>query len=146
VCQARIQKKIKAYYPLLNEKKTIVNRTEQYLQECGAWQRLLDFFRQENAYLKTRLSEVLDNKTGREFLNDAEFIQNTSVLKDEFITEIIADVKKQEKKLNETLLLKKTPGESAGKQQQKLRNEIERLERDFTNMKNDFNKKIFSLL
>ena len=52
----------------------------------------------------------------------------------------------QEKKLNETVLLKKKPDERFIKQQLKLRNEIERLENDFTAMKNDFNKKIFSLL
>ena len=39
------------------------NKTEQFLHENITWKRLLDFFIQENSFLKTRLSEVVDRET-----------------------------------------------------------------------------------
>jgi hypothetical protein len=115
------------------------------MQESTAWLRLLDQTRQENSYLITRLSEAVDQKTGIDFLNEAEYFQNTLILKDELITEIISDVKKQQDKLKERLLANKKTDEQLLKQQQKLRNEINRLEKDFIAMKDEFNKKILIL-
>ncbi len=126
-----------------NEK---LSKTEQFLQECGGWIRLLDFFKQENIYLKNRLSFVLDHKTETDFLPLAEQFQNQFILKDEFITEIIQDVKKQQTMLTDTAVKKIAAEEKLTKTQQKLRNEIEFLEKDFSANKNQFNKFISSVL
>lgn len=123
-----------------------VNKTEQFLQECAAWLRLLDFFKQENSYLKTRLSVVLDHKTDRDFLNNAEHYQNLFILKDEFINEIAKDAKMHEDKLKQAAQLKKTPDDKQVRQQQKLRNEVDHLEKEFTRMKHDFNKALLAVL
>lgn len=126
-----------------NEK---LSKTEQFLQECAGWIRLLDFFKQENIYLKTRLSAVVDHKAETDFLPLAEQFQSEFILKDEFIKEITLDVKKQQAMLTD-LALKNIPAEEKlNKQQQKLRNEIEFLEKDFSVNKNQFNKFISSVL
>ena len=126
-----------------NEK---LSKTEQFLQECAGWIRLLDFFKQENIYLKTRLSVVVDHKAESDFLPLAEQFQSEFILKDEFIKEITLDVKKQQAMLTD-LALKNIPAEEKlNKQQQKLRNEIEFLEKDFSVNKNQFNKFISSVL
>ncbi len=121
-------------------------RAEHFELECAAWLRLLDFLKQENAFLKTRLSVVVDHKTDREFLNDAEHFQNLFIIKDEFIREIAKDAKMHHEKLQQSLLLKKAMEEKLGRQQQKLRNEMEHLEKEFIRMKNDFNKRLLAIL
>lgn len=122
------------------------NKTEQFLQESAAWLRLLDFFKQENSYLKTRLSVVLDNKTDRDFLNHAEHYQNLFILKDEFINEIAKDAKMHEDKLKQVSQTKKMPDDKQVRQHQKLRNEVEHLEKEFIRMKHDFNKALIAAL
>lgn len=122
------------------------NKTDQVLQECTAWERLLDFFKQENSYLKTRLSEVLDNKTDKDFLALAEHFQNQFILKDEFIDEMLHDAREQERNLHILADKKATIEERLIKKQQKIRNEMEFLEKDFNRMKNEFNKYLVSVL
>lgn len=118
------------------------NKAEQFLQECTAWLRLLDFFRQENSYLKTRLSMAVDHKTDKDFLNLAEQYQNKFILKDEFINEIMQDAKKQEETIKDIISKKSMLEERIIKKQQKLRNETEYLEKDYTKLKNDFNRQL----
>ncbi len=122
------------------------NKTDQVLQECMAWERLLDFFKQENSHLKTRLSEVLDNKTDKDFLALAEHFQNQFILKDEFVDEMSHDVREQEQNLLILADKKATIEERLIKKQQKIRNEMEFLEKDFNRMKNEFNKYLVSVL
>lgn len=121
-----------------------ISKPEQFLHENKTWKRLLDFFKQENAYLKNRLAEVVDYRMDKEFLALAEHFQNKFIIKDEYIDELRHDVNIQEEFLyiknsdisdNETL-----------KKQERLRNEMEYFEKDFTNLKNEFNKYLSSVL
>ena len=122
------------------------NKTDQVVQECMAWERLLDFFKQENSHLKIRLSEVLDNKTDKDFLALAEHFQNQFILKDEFVDEMSHDVREQERTLVVVAEKKANIEERLIKKQQKIRNEMEFLEKDFNRMKNEFNKYLVSVL
>ncbi len=122
------------------------NKTDQVVQECMAWERLLDFFKQENSHLKIRLSEVLDNKTDKDFLALAEHFQNQFILKDEFVDEMSHDVREQEKTLVVVAEKKANIEERLIKKQQKIRNEMEFLEKDFNRIKNEFNKYLVSVL
>ncbi|MGG9972577.1 hypothetical protein ACQ33O_12355 [Ferruginibacter sp. SUN002] len=116
------------------------NKIEQYFHENFSWERLLDFFKQENSYLKTRLSEVLDSNVDKDFLALAEHFQNKFILKDDFIEEMEYDIEEQKKRLSLLKSGKDFPEEKINKTQQKLRNEMEYLEKDFTVLKNEFNK------
>ncbi len=121
-----------------------ISRPEQFLHENKTWNRLLEFFKQENAFLKTRLAEVVDHRTDKEFLTLAEQFQNKFIIKDEYIDELRHDVNLQQqglnKKDNEQL------DRNTLKKQEKLRNEMEYFEKDFTKLKNEFNKYLSSVL
>ena len=121
-----------------------LSKPDQFHHENKTWRRLLDFFKQENSFLKTRLSEVLDKSTDKNFLALAEQFQNKFILKDEYIDELQHDINKHEMNLKDTaenaVYIKLT------KQQEKLRNEMEYFEKDFNNLKNEFNKYVLTTL
>ena len=72
---------------------------EQYHHEHLTWERILEFFRQENAFLKMRLSEVLDQTTDNAFLMLAEQFQNQFIIKDEFMDDLKKDIHDMELQL-----------------------------------------------
>ena len=122
------------------------NKSEQFQHENQTWERLLEFLKQENAFLKNRLSEVLDHNTNKDFLPQAEHYQNLFIVKDEFMDEMRHDVHEQEtalKKMSATV--KETIDSKLVKMQEKLRNEMEFLEKDFVKIKNEFNKYLLSI-
>lgn len=123
-----------------------LKKAEQFLQECAGWQRTLDFLNEESFHLKNRLSEMVDHKTDRDFLNEAELYQSQFIQKDEFAAEMAKDIKQQEIKLKENIKNKILPEEKLLKHQQKLRNEISYLEKEFLIMKNDFYREVFKQL
>lgn len=121
-----------------------LSKPEQFHHENKTWSRLLDFFKQENTFLKNRLAEVVDYSVDKEFLALAEQFQNRFILKDEYIDELRHDINSQELELinlNHNLI-----GSKLIRQQEKLRNEMEYFEKDFTELKNEFNKHLSSVL
>ncbi len=113
-------------------------KPEQFIHESRTWLRLLDFLKQENTVLKNRLAEVLDHESSKEFLAQAEHYQNLFIIKDEFIDELRHDVNVQVQSL--TAKFNGKLDEKMLKKQEKLRNEMEYMEKDFTKLKNDFNR------
>ena len=107
---------------------------------------MLDFFIQENSFLKTRLSEVVDRETDKTFIANAEHFQNEFILKDEYFHDIERDIKEQEKNLQLALVQKRLPDYKTCKKQEKLRNEIANLEKEFSNIKTQFNKYLLSIV
>ncbi len=125
-----------------------ITKIEHFNYEHTMWLRQLDFLKQENAYLKTRLAEVLDYTTDdKEFLAYAEHFQNQFIIKDEFIDELKHDINHMSR-LYETKSegLKKDAEKKLESRQTKLRNEMEYFEKDFINLKNEFNKYVVSIL
>ena len=124
-----------------------ISKSEQFHHENKTWGRSLDFFRQENNFLKTRLSEVVDYKTGKDFLALAEHFQNMFIIKDEFMDELNHDINAQVRMLQESIISAMPPiNERLIKRQDKLRNEMEFLEKDFVRLKNEFNKYLAAVL
>ena len=121
---------------------TVMSKREQFHFENMTWERLLDFFKQENAFLKNRLAEVLDQSTTGELLALAEQFQNRFILKDEFIDELKHDIIIQELGIKDnnidSLEIKII------KKQEKLRNEMAYMEKDFPQLKYEFNKYLAS--
>ncbi|MEO5944350.1 MAG: hypothetical protein ABIP30_17155 [Ferruginibacter sp.] len=115
-----------------------IYQTDQFRHENKTWCRLLDFFKEENAFLKTRLSEVLDRSSDKEFLALAEQFQNKFIIRDEYIDELRHDINEQEDALEKTSGV--LPDNILTKKQEKLRNEMEHFEKDFNTLKNGFNK------
>ena len=117
-----------------------VNKTDQFLHENITWKRTLDFFMQENSFLKTRLSEVVDKEIDKNFIAQAEHFQNEFILKDEYIHDIGRDIKEQEKNIQLAFTQKKIPDNKTCSKQEKLRNEMSYLEKECSDLKNQFNK------
>lgn len=125
----------------------IVGKFEQYHHENKTWERSLDFYKQENSYLKTRLAEVVDRITDHNSLALAEHFQNQYIVKDEFIQELLHDVHAQQELMKAGYLNKmEEPETRIIKKQEKLRNEIEYLEKDFARLRNEFNKYLATVL
>jgi hypothetical protein len=117
-------------------------KTDQFHHENMTWERLIDFLKQENSFLKNRLAEVLDNNGPGtdQFIAHAEHFQNQFILKDEFFNELKHDIQEQEKKLKQLLAeVNAVMSRKVIKQQDKLRNEMAYLEKDFARLKNEFN-------
>lgn len=106
------------------------------INETKSWEQLLYMLKQENIYLKTKLSEVVDPSTDKDFLALAEQFQNQFILKDEFMDELLHDVREQQQKLQ--IINDPITDEKLQKKQKKLRNEIGYLNKDFVRIKNEF--------
>lgn len=121
-----------------------ISRPDQYNHENKTWSRLLEFFKQENSFLKNRLAEVVDYRADKEFLALAEHFQNKFIIEDEYIDELRHDINIQLmdlKNIKENVVEHKLI-----KQQEKLRNEMEYFENDFNKLKNEFNKYLSTVL
>ena len=118
------------------------SRSDQYSHEYNAWSRMLEFYNQESAFLKTRLSEAVDQGIDRESLALAEHFQNQFIIKDDFIIELKQDINSMGKAISNN-----TDGLAVklDAKQNKLRNEINYLEKSFNELKNEFNKFLLSI-
>jgi hypothetical protein len=128
----------------LNETTEIL---DQYQHETMMWVRSLEFFKSENSYLKNRLSEVVDKSSNKYFLAQAEHFQNQFIIKDEFIDELKHDINEQNRKVkNVSKLVGLNIDEIVGKYteiQDKLREQIAYLEKDFSQLRNEFQEYLF---
>jgi hypothetical protein len=124
-------------------KLSVINdKMDQYQHENMMWARSLDFFKQENAFLKNRLSEVVDKTSDKYFLAQAEHFQNQFIIKDEFIDELKHDVMEQlmllKEKAKRQLFIAEDMDGKYTERQDNLRNQMIYLEKDFTTLRNEF--------
>ncbi|MFT3747248.1 MAG: hypothetical protein QM768_02990 [Agriterribacter sp.] len=125
---------------MLNDLSYNKEKISQAVSECVAWLTSLNLLKDESNALKTTLSEVLDNNTtDKELIVEAEIFHNLIIERDEYIKDIAIDVKRQEKKFKD--ISSKNIDRHWQKQQQKLRNEVIYLEKDFARMREDFYRK-----
>lgn len=113
----------------------------QLEHEYNSWKRKLEFFKQENALLKYRLSEMVDSYEGTSFLQMAEYFQNELLLKDEGLNKLTTilqefvndgeEVRNQER-YEEELIAK----------QNELRKKFLKFEKTFLSLSNEFNEKM----
>ena len=105
------------------------------------WLRTLDFIKQENNFLKNRLSAVVDNQSDKSFLAQAEHFQNQFIIKDEFIDELKHDVNEQ---IREVKIYGMKNAElnrhakSFANMQDNLRDQMTYLEKELTSLRNEF--------
>jgi hypothetical protein len=117
------------------------NLLEQFRHETMTWLRSLDFYKQENSHLMNRLTEVVDGTTDRDFLAQAEHFQNQFIIKDEFMDILRHDINEQEKRLVEKQRRREESLDGDLESGQiGLRDQVAYLEKDFTELRNDFNR------
>lgn len=125
----------------------LVNILEQYHHENLTWLRSIDFFKQENSFLKNRLAEVVDGTTDKSFLAQAEHFQNQFIIKDEFLDELRHDVNEQERDLSAKFHHQSfSTDPDMRERQQQLRGQMQYLEKEFTNLRYEFNYYLASTL
>jgi len=117
-------------------------QNDQIKHEYTSWQRMLEFFRQENALLKYRLSDLVDNNEQSHFLSIAEYFQNELLLKDEALNRLIKTVSELYADLNK-ITDKDIPDELIHRQK-KLRKDISQFEKKFLDLSNEFNGKMLN--
>lgn len=116
-------------------------KLEQFHQENSTWKRTLDFMEQENAFMKTRLSKVLDIHHTPDFLDWAENYQNQMLMKEEAIDLLKQDINAQEKRLASEYLFEGQPlNTDIVKSQNQLRLQMNYVEEEFFHMKKSFNE------
>lgn len=123
-----------------------ISGADQFMHEILTWERALDFYKQENAFLKTRLSQVVDNNTDKSFLDLAEHFNNRFILTDEYIKELIRDIRMQKELVKQSILGNNLQDEGMNVLQKKLRAAMEHFEKEISKIKNEFNKKLVSFL
>jgi hypothetical protein len=121
-------------------------RLKQYSHESKSWERLLYFFKQENVFLKTRLSEVLDNRNDTELLISAEYFQNHFIVKDELIDKLLQEIHDQEKDWKENFINNSpVPYKKKVDKKEKLRAQMQDFKEDFEKIEFEFNKYVISI-
>ncbi len=125
------------------EKNILMKTTlqNQFKHEHKAWGRSLEFFRQENALLKYRLSEIVDYNEDNEFLQMAEYFQNELLLKDDLLNKLIKDLQEFFDQFN-ALPNEKTLPQKIITRQDKLRNDILQFENNFLHLSKEFNERM----
>jgi hypothetical protein len=123
------------------EKKDI-SGLDQFMHENQMWERALNFYKLENAFLKTRLSQVVDKNTDKDFVNIAEHFHNRLLFTDEYINELFLDLRMQTQLIKKSLPGNTVQENSISRMQDKLRRGMENFEKDIASLKNDFNVKL----
>lgn len=115
---------------------------EQFMHEVQTWSRVLYFYKQENAFLKTRLSHVVDHNHDRAFLDTAEHFNNRFLFVDEYIAELFQDIRMQADMIKKSISGDHSQDKVMTTLQTKLRGEMEKFEKDLLTLRTEFNKKL----
>jgi hypothetical protein len=123
-----------------NQKMDIL-KSNQIEQEHKSWRRTIEFLRQENALLKYRLSEMVDNNEENHFLQTAEYFQNELLIKDDMLNKLIDELQKY------TELIKDNNASSQKiiPMHNKLRNEMIIFQKKYLVLSKDFNEKMLKI-
>lgn len=101
----------------------------------------LDFFQQENALLKYRLSEIVDDSEERGFLQLAEYFQNELLLNDERLSQLAKRLHLLSDQIS-TYGKNKNISENFAAIQDKFRTDLLEFETRFLSLSEDFNQKL----
>lgn len=113
-------------------------KNNQIKHEHMSWLRLIEFFRQENALLKYRLSEMVDNTEDSQFLQTAEYFQNEFLLKDEALKKLIKELQDY----SDIIQNKPDLSKQLINAHNNLRNDILQFEEKYTLLSKEFNEKM----
>lgn len=123
----------------------MINSKKWHLKkERETWIRTLDYIQQENVFLKNYLADIIKDDIKPDMLEQAEYFQNQFINKDAVIALLRYDIANQNK-LSE---IGADNGEFAKIQsrQIKLRADMEKMEREFSKLKFQFNTYIAEAL
>ena len=118
---------------------------DQFLHENQTWERALDYFLQENAFLKMRLSQVLDRNTDRSFVALAEHFQTCFVQMDECMKDLRKEILTSQKALKAGDINQAAELARMNSRHQKLQTDMNYLQKKFAELTTEFNHHVISL-
>lgn len=104
-------------------------------QERQTWLRTLDYIQQETIHLKNQLAEIIKTDIQNGLLEKAEYFQSEFLNKDTVIALLRYDIAKQ----NNAEVSGPDTEKRITKKQDKLRSDMEKMEKEFSRLKFDFN-------
>ncbi|MBS1687715.1 MAG: hypothetical protein JSS96_03260 [Bacteroidetes bacterium] len=124
----------------------MINSKKGYLKnERETWLRTLDYIQQENVFLKNHLADIIKNDIKPEMLEQVEYFQNQFINKDAVIALLRYDIANQNK-LSENGTEHNGDFVKLQAKQGKLRGDMEKMEREFSRLKFQFNTYIAETL
>jgi hypothetical protein len=121
-------------------------KLKQIQHESDTWKRLLAFIKDENIYLKNRLSDVLRDRQSNDLLDEMENFQNRFVEEDDRIGLLHRELTEFDRLLVREVfgdgLLKKKVDEKV----KSLRKRIQDAENGFSRLKSEFNNYLLANL
>ncbi len=112
---------------------------QQALYETLSWERMLDYFLQENSYLKIRLSQLIDSIDDTNLIVTAEYFQTLFIDTDAHITDLRSDVTGLQKIIQDCLLGKNSFNQRLIQQKRRIVKDVAYFEKRFPELKNEFN-------
>ncbi len=112
---------------------------KQLQYEADSWKRMLLFMREENIYLKSRLSEVLKDRYDKRLLIDAEEFQTKFVKEDELIGLLRNELAEFDKLLVREMFEDGVLLKSIERKFKNIRNSLSSAESGFRKTKSEFN-------
>lgn len=121
------------------------NKIKQFKHENNTWFRTLDYMQQENVHLKNRLAEIAKNKLEKKLLEQVEYFQNSFLNKDAVIALLRRDIAAQ----NQSIDLN-WANDGIDKnwlaRHEKLRVDMNKMEKEFSKLKYEFNDYMSEIL
>ena len=118
----------------------IAIETKYLKNEQLVWLRALDFIQYENVFLKNTIVDILKNGKGDSSLEEIEYFQNQFLNKDAIISLLRRDIAMQNKHAEKELAEGNTISEKILKKQDSLRDDMFKMEKEFSQLKYSFNK------
>lgn len=120
--------------------KNIQSAIKQFQHESDSWKRKLEFLLQENAYLKNRLAELLnEQKIDRGIVESAELYLNRFIRKDEIIFLFRNDIAEFDEMLKNENYEDRVLVKAIEHKNKMMSKELQKLDTTFKNLKIQFN-------
>ena len=129
-----------------NESRMIIKKINHLKHERDTWLRALNYIQQENVFLKNNLGEIIkEDDITTEMLEQIEYFQNQFLNKDAVLALLRYDIAEQNKLCNHKLVTELNLPEIL-KRQNKLRVDMEKMEKEFSQLKAKFNNYMSEVL
>ena len=115
------------------------------MQEQETWQKTLDYIQQQNIALKNSIANISGSQITRELLDRLEQFQNKFIEKDALIILLRRDIVEQGRLL-ESNSIKGSQLEKINQKQDRLRKDMEQMEKEFSSLKFNFNNCMAAVL
>lgn len=116
-------------------------KNDLFQREHQAWESRLEFFNQQHALLKYRISELVDSNEDDHFLQMAEYFQNELLLKDEMLNKLTKELREFSENVKQLPTINPL-SQNMIDRYELLRNEMLEFEKSSLKLSREFNKRM----